>query len=319
MVKPEVVVSKCLGFDACRYNGQTVPDRFVEKLGKHVGFKPVCPEVELGLGVPRPPIRIAERGGKVELYQPSTERFLTEEMISFIDRYLSSLRDVDGFILKNRSPSCGLSDVKIHHGMEEKAGSRRGNGFFGGAVLDRYPWAAVEDEGRLRNFRIREHFLIKLFTLARFREIESGKSMGDLVDFHSRHKLLFLAYNQTRYRSCGRIVANHERLKAGEVFVKYEEEMHHLLGALPRQGAMINTLLHAFGWISKGLSKEEKEYFLNTVEEYRDERVPLGTVLHLINSHAIRFGNEYLGSQVLLKPYPEKLAEITDSGKGRDY
>jgi uncharacterized protein YbgA (DUF1722 family) len=142
--------------------------------------------------------------------------------------------------------------------------------------------------------------------------------MKDLVEFHSKHKLLLLAYNQSHYRICGRIVANHEKLEIKHVLKKYEVELGHIFSKLPRFTAIINTLQHAFGWISGGLSSDEKKYFLNSIEEYRDERIPLSAVIRIINAAAIRFNNSYLQDQVFLSPYPLELIEITDSGKGRN-
>ncbi len=308
-----------MGFDACRYNGQTIPDEFINRLGEYVDYITVCPEVEIGLGTPRAPIRIVENEGKLQLYQPESEKFFTDKMVSFTHTFLASLKKIDGFILKNRSPSCGPADVKIFQGFDKSAGAYRGSGFFGGEILKRFEVSAIEDEGRLKNFSIREHFLIKLFTFARFRLAKKTGTMGALVKFQSEHKLLLLSYNQAHYRKCGRIVANHEKLNTDDVFNMYETELSIILKKVPRYPAMINTLQHAFGWISNDLSKEEKKFFINTLEEYRDERIPLSTVLHLINAYAIRFKNNYLSDQVLLNPYPKELTEITDSGKGRNY
>ena len=112
--KPNVVVSRCLGFDACRYNGQIIPDKFVDKLREYVNFTHVCPEVAIGLGVPREPIRIVQKDGKRRLLQPATGRDISEEINSFAEGFLAELTDIDGFILMNRSPSCGIKDVRIY-------------------------------------------------------------------------------------------------------------------------------------------------------------------------------------------------------------
>jgi len=316
---PRVVISKCLGFDHCRYNGEIIPDNFIDKLRSYVEFITVCPEVEIGLGTPRAPIRIIEEKGGRSLFQPDSGKYFTRQMLDFTDAYLSSLSEIDGFILKNRSPSCGPADVKIFQGYDRSAGAYRDSGFFGGEVVKRFGQLAVEDEGRLKNFTIREHFLTKLFTLARFRQAEETADMGSLVKFHSEHKLLLLAYNQAHYRISGRIVANHEHHKAKQVYRLYRGELLHILRRPPRYTSMINTLQHAFGWISDNLASDEKRFFLKTLENYRDERIPLSTILHLIHAWAIRFKNEYLSSQVLLNPYPQDLTEITDSGKGRNF
>lgn len=317
--RPRIVISKCLTFDNCRYNGEVIPDTFVDKIKPYVEFIPICPEVEIGLGTPREPIRIVDVGGKNELYQPATGKFFTDKMYSFTERYLKSLKNIDGFILKNRSPSCGPGDVKIFKGFEKSAMATRGNGLFADEAIRQFPNAAIEDEGRLKNHQLREHFLIKLYTFTRFRLIRSSIKMGELVDFHSRHKLLLLAYNQSQYRICGRIVANLDHIDTGHVFDEYEKGLIRIFKKIPRYTSIINTLQHALGWISDGLSKKEKSFFLNSIEEYRDERIPLSVILQLIYAAAIRFNNTYLLNQVFLNPYPRELMDITDSGKGRNY
>ncbi len=143
--------------------------------------------------------------------------------------------------------------------------------------------------------------------------------MKDLVDFQASHKLLFLAYRESSFRKCGTITANHSKLPADEVYLLYEKEMNRILSSPPEYKSIINSLFHALGWISDGLTSEEKKLFLDTVEEYRDERIPLSVPLHMLNSYAVRFDNSYLAGQFFLKPYPSKLTVITDSGKGRDY
>ena len=317
--KPKVVVSQCLGFKKCRYNGQTIPNDFVDKLGEFVDYTPVCPEEEIGLGTPRDPIRIGKKDDELRMVQPASGKDVTDQMQNFTAKYLSGLNSVDGFLMKNRSPSCGINDVKVYHHLDQPTGADRGGGFFGGQLEKYFPNAAIEDEGRLRNFRIRQHFLTKLFTNARFRNIARTQKMKDIVQFHSNHKYLFLSYNEEAMRDCGSIVANHEQNPAEQVFSDYRKRMKDILAKPPKYTAIINTLHHIFGGISDNLSKEEKEFFLNSVEEYRDERIPLSTLIHMLQSYAIRFDNDYLKNQVFLEPYPRELVEITDSGKGRNY
>ncbi|MBI4398245.1 MAG: DUF523 domain-containing protein [Candidatus Omnitrophica bacterium] len=155
--KPVVVLSKCLEFEACRYNGQVIPDSFIKKLIPHVDFMPVCPEVEIGLGTPRAPIRLVEEKEKIHLMQSGTLADVTHRMTSFSKKYLDSLKDVDGFILKSRSPSCGLKEVSVYRSLEKSASIGKRTGLFAEAVLNAFPGLAIEDEGRLLNLKIREH------------------------------------------------------------------------------------------------------------------------------------------------------------------
>lgn len=315
---PVVVLSLCLDMEPVRYNGQVIPFDFVRELEPWVTYVPVCPEVEIGLGVPRDPIRIVEVDGEARLLQPDTGRDVSEAMRGFADSFLDSLGEVDGFILKNRSPSCGLSDVKIYQGLEKSASSTRGSGFFGGPVLLRYPGLAVEDEGRLRNYRIRDHFLTKLFALARFRAVKRRGAMRGLVRFQAENKLMLMAYSQKELRVLGRIVANHEKLSFDEVVRAYEEHFQLALARPPRSNSVINVFEHAAGYFSKGLTKREKAYYRSALKKYRDRQVPVSAVSSILRAWIVRFEEEYLLPQTFFEPYPVPLMSLSDSGKGRE-
>jgi len=315
--RPRVGVSKCLGFAACRYDGLMISDEFVHRLADHVDFVPVCPEMEVGLGCPRDPIRVVMIGGQARLVQPATGKEMSDTMRAVAGRFLDGLGPVEGFILKSRSPSCGIKDVKIYGGPEHNMPQGVGRGFFGGAVLDRLPDAAVEDEGRLSNFVVREHFLTKLFALATFRQVAHTPEMKYLIAFHAAHKYLLMAYHQTEMRVLGRIVANHDHRPAADVFAEYGGHLAKALARPPRHTSMINVLMHALGYVSEGLGTAEKALFLDALEKYRAGQVPLSVVTMLLKSWAIRFNVAYLLEQTFLAPYPEALVEITDSERGR--
>jgi uncharacterized protein YbgA (DUF1722 family) len=149
------------------------------------------------------------------------------------------------------------------------------------------------------------------------REFGGGKK--ELIDFHTIGKLLFMAYGQDRMREMGRIVASPGDYSREGWFDAYETQLRALFTEPPRYTGMINSFMHAFGGVSEGLSAGERTFFLNTIEEYRDERIPASTVVRLLTSYAVRFDNRYLLNQLLLAPYPPGLTDITDSGKGRNY
>lgn len=314
---PRVVVSKCLGFDRCRYNGAVIEDPFVERLREHVAFVPVCPEMEIGLGCPRDPIRVVVEGGVRRLVQPATGRDVSEAMRALAARLLDGAGEVDGFLLKSRSPSCGLKDVKEYPGPESAVPRGVGRGFFGEAVLERFGHLAVEDEARLRNFTLREHFLTRLFALAAFRDVRRQGGMKNLVRFHAENKGLLMAYHQAQLRKLGRVVANHERRPEAAVFADYAAGLATALARPPRFTSIINVLMHALGYVSERLEAREKAFFLDALEKYRAGQVPLSVATALIQAWALRFDVAHLLEQTFLAPYPEALVEITDSGKGR--
>jgi uncharacterized protein YbgA (DUF1722 family)/uncharacterized protein YbbK (DUF523 family) len=317
--KPRIVVSRCLGFDICRYDGEMITDYFVEAMKPFADFLPICPEMECGLGVPRNLIQVVHTGGKRVLFQPATERDVTPMMNSFISSYLNSLESVDGFILKNRSPSCGLRDVKIYSSKKLNSVSCLDAGFFGRAVIERFHGIPAEDGDRLMNLRIREHFLTAVFTLAQFRLIERESAMDALVDFHSRFKYLLMALNEKLMRILGKIVANHEHYSIDRVIQNYREQLELALSKPGSQGAMINALMHGFGGISNRLSADEKQSFLNSLKEYRNERIPRSVVLRLLQSWGERFEKDYLLNQAVFNPFPLELMALKDSDKNHRF
>ncbi|MGD9403039.1 MAG: DUF523 and DUF1722 domain-containing protein [bacterium] len=317
-VRPSIVVSKCIEFDSCRYNGAMIPSEVVGSLKDFVDFIPVCPEVEIGLGVPRDPIRIISEGGEERLWQPATQRDVTDDMKGFTRGFLEGLGPVDGFILKFRSPSCGMKEVKIYGGKGKAPASGKGAGFFGREVMAAFGDLAVEDEGRLRNFKIREHFLTKVFALARFRLVREARSMKSLVEYQAGNKLLLMAYNQNAMREMGRVVANPAKKRIDEVLRDYEALLLRALAKAPRRASAINVLMHALGYFSDELTGREKSFFLGSLEKYREMKIPLSVPVGIVNSWLARYDRPYLAEQTFFEPYPGDLVEVTDSGKGRD-
>jgi uncharacterized protein YbgA (DUF1722 family)/uncharacterized protein YbbK (DUF523 family) len=313
--KPVVVLSHCLGDCPCRYNGQAIRDPYVALMADYVDFKPVCPEVAIGLGVPRNPIRLVDddKGG-IRLVQPATDLDVMEKMRAFAGRFLDSLGPVDGFMLKGRSPSCGIGDVKVHS-ADGKRVVRREAGVFAAAVRERFPGTAVEEEGRLNDFSIRDHFLTRVFTSARFRGV---RSMSALVAFQASHKLLLMAHNQSAMRELGRVVANPGKLPLPRVLEQYARGLGRGLARPAKAPARINVFEHAYGYFSGELSPAERRHYQQLIGKYRASRVPVGAVTTLLRSWTARFQTAYLAGQVLFEPYPEELVSLLDSGKGRE-
>lgn len=316
-LRPAVVVSQCLGFAAVRYNGAMLQDEFVRALQQHVEFKQVCPEIAIGLGVPRDPIRIVTAKNGKRLVQPATGRDITDLMRNFSASFLESVGEVDGFILKSRSPSCGIKDVKSFTAAENAMPMEKTTGVFAEAVLERFPEAAVEDEGRLTNLRLRHHFLVKLFASTQLRADRAVNELKDLVRFHTEYKLQFMAHSHAGLYELGRIVANRDNLPTEEIYRRYAARMGKLLANPARNASMRNVLLHAFGYVSKELTKAERTHFLELLDQYRDEQLPLSSLLVMLRSWTLRFEQPYLLRQRIFQPYPQALMQLTDSSTGR--
>lgn len=162
-MKPVLVVSKCLGFGRCRYDGELLSDPTVKSLKDKVNFIPVCPEMEIGLGVPRDPIRIVRVRRRNILYQPASGRDLTRAMRCFCAAFHAGLTEVDGYVLKSRSPSCGISLVKVYRSFRGRSSRDCGVGFFAAAARKFRPGIPIEDEERLKVPAFRERFMARIF------------------------------------------------------------------------------------------------------------------------------------------------------------
>jgi uncharacterized protein YbgA (DUF1722 family)/uncharacterized protein YbbK (DUF523 family) len=306
--KPNIVVSKCLEFDSCRYNGQMIPDELVRNLKDHVNFIPVCPEVEIGLGTPRKTIRIQKNDehDSFKLIQPDTGDDLTDKMNQFSEEFIGNLKEIDGFILKNRSPSCAVKEAVVY--SEKGKYPFKRPGFFAEKAINKFPELAIEEEGRLKNTRLKEHFLIKIFAFSDFRSFEKNiKSITDLHNFHAKYKLLLMGYNQSAMRKMGKLIAGTNNKEFRSVISEYKEQFYYCFSKLPRINSHVNVLMHAMGYFKSGLKKGEKDHFLTLLDDFTRKKVPLSVNLQIMNSWILRFNNEYLSKQVYFKPFPDEL------------
>ena len=310
-LKPRLVISKCLEFEACRYDGQIIKNKYIEKLKKFIDFEPICPEVEIGMGIPRDAIRIIENKNKRLLYQPETGKDFSKEMDSFSNNYLNKVKNIEGFILKTDSPSCGVYSAKIYPKKNDTPALKRDSGFFAAHVLALFPNYPIEEEKRLNNIFIREHFYTSIFTLADFRSVID---IHTLYKFHTKHKYLFMSYNQTLMRKMGKIAANKTNQKIQKVISQYYDYLLILLSKKARHPSNINTQMHVMGYFKKSLNSKEKKHFLDTLELYRNKKIPISVVNSILYSWIIRFENEYLMKQSFFSPFPK---ELIDKEKSR--
>ena len=184
-------------------------------------------------------------------------------------------------------------------------------------MIDSYPYLPIEDEGRLLNFTIREHYYTVIFTLADFRENVMNGNMKSLIDFHSKNKYLLMAYSQTGLKKLGSIAANHGKKSFADLIKEYSSLLYSTLSTKPSRGRYINVMLHILGYFKNELSSAEKALFLDLLEQYRNSRIPQSSVFTLLGSWGVRFDARYLTDQTIFRPFPVELATVLDSGKGR--
>lgn len=302
-------VSSCLVGHKVRFDGGHKQDRYLlDILSQYVEFVPVCPEVEVGLPIPRPALRQVEDGnGGVRLVFSKTGTDITDEMEQWAQKRVQELgkEQLDGFVFKANSPSSGMERVKVY--TESGMPRKNGVGLFARAFMDHFPLIPVEEEGRLQDHSLRENFISRIFTLQRFRKALAGATYGDLVAFHSQHKLLIFAHSEKIYREMGRLVAHGKSLPLSEFILQYKKL---LLGALQLKtttSKQTNVLQHILGYFKKELSADEKQEALEIIQNYKDDLLPLIVPVTLMNHYVRKYDQQYLKSQVYLHPHPKEL------------
>lgn len=319
--KPVVLISQCIEHGHCRYDGGQISSSFVAKLSEYIDFITVCPEVAIGLTVPREAIRIIEDEGEEHLVYSMSGTEVSESMIAFSKSFADTIKDkrIHGFILKSRSPSCGIKDVKLYATVGKAPSMRRKTtGFFGRVILNAYDGMPIEDEGRLTNYNLREHFLTRVYTMASFDHVLESESIQDLIRFHSNNKYLLMAYHQGNLKLMGKLVANHEDRDIKSIIDDYYKLLKNSLSKPLKRGTNINMLMHLLGYFKNELIKEEKAYFLDMLERYSNKKVPFSVLIALIYSWVVRFNEPYLKEQTIFKPFPAEILDVSDSGKGID-
>jgi uncharacterized protein YbgA (DUF1722 family)/uncharacterized protein YbbK (DUF523 family) len=299
-------VSACLLGEKVRYDGGHKHDRYLTGvLGRFVTFVPVCPEVECGLGIPRETLRLVGDPENPRLVTSRSGVDHTERMKKWAAERLDALEkeNLCGFVFKKDSPSSGMARVKVY--TEAGMPVRRGSGIFAHAFMERFPLIPVEEEGRLNDLDIRENFLEQVFTLKRWRDaVAGGRRLGALVEFHTRHKLLFLAHSQKHYREMGKLVAGGKQQPAKALYREYEHLMLEALRLRATVKKHHNVLLHLMGYFKKDLSADEKQELLAIFEEFKKENLPLIVPVTLINHYVRKYRQPYLADQVYLQPHP---------------
>jgi len=308
--KIKIGVSSCLIGEKVRWNGDHKQNHFVrEVLANYFEYVSVCPEMEVGMGVPRETVALYGNLDKSRMISKKTQTDWTRPMKNYIKDRLKSLThdDLCGYIFKSKSPSCGLGRIPVYSEFGSNK-ARHGSGMFAQAFTKAFPIVPTEDEGRLNNPRIRENFIVKVFSFYRLQALFKQKfSLGALVNFHTQQKFLLLAHSRKHYDTLGQLVAKPKSMAIETLKLKYGEIFMEALTfkATPKKNT--DVLLHMMGFLKKILSKEEKKYILSVIEDYRKQLlpliVPITLIRHYVNKHKI----EYLTGQAYLNPHPKEL------------
>jgi len=301
-------VSACLLGAKVRFDGGHKRNRFlIEELGSHFEFVPFCPEVAIGMGTPRPSIRLV---GDVEAPRALGSRDdgldVTDALQAYSDNRARRLQGLSGFIFKKDSPSCGMARVKVY--SEKGMPQRDGVGIFARAVQQANPLLPVEEEGRLNDSVLRENFVSRVFVYARWQALrQQGLSKKGLLDFHTRHKLLLMAHSPVAYRELGRSLAQLDHATLDELADGYIERVMQVLKKPASRKRHVNVLQHLLGYLRKHVDAANRADLAGVIDDYRRGMVPLVVPVTLLQHHFHSNPHPWISRQVYMKPHPREL------------
>ncbi len=302
MIKPKILLSRCFN-EPVRYNGSSVLDKVVEKLKPFIDPVYVCPEVEIGLGIPRSKIILIKEKNRKKFFQVETGKDLTVKFLEFINQLKPILEKVEGAILKSRSPSCGVGSTKLYYNGVIIG---KTDGLLAESIKLNFPELPLEDEERLKNPEIYHHFLVRIFSLAEWKNFLKNASPSKLVSFHNSYKFLLKTYNKELFKKLEHLVVKKD-LDLKEKLLLYESLFKKAISKKPSKIQHLNTLYYLANYFTRKLNSKEKRYILNLLKKFKRNQIRLETLLSVFKNLAFRFEDNYLLSQKYLQPFPEVL------------
>lgn len=307
--KIKIGISSCLMGNQVRFDGSHKYNSYINlTLSDYFDFQPFCPEVAIGLGTPRPPIRLINAKTRVRavgVKNPDLD--VTEQLNQYgITTREKLAKSFCGFIFKSKSPSCGMERVKVYNasGMAQS----NGTGIFAAAIVAGLPDLPVEEEGRLMDPVIRENFIERVFCYSRWHDMTaSGMSAARLIEFHTRHKFTLLSHDETAYRELGKVIANCSKRNVHNVATTYIRQFMTAMKKKATKRRHTNVLMHIAGYFKKSLETDDKKELLEIIHAYRNEEVPLIVPITLLKHYLRKYPNEYIAGQFYMQPHPKEL------------
>lgn len=304
-----VGVSSCLLGENVRFDGGHKKHNLVTSvLTGYFDYMPICPEVAIGLGIPREPIRLVSDGEETRVRGvKNTELDVTRDLQRYGKKVSGKIDHLCGYIFKARSPSCGMERVKTYStkGLPLKSD---GVGAFAAEIMRYHPNLPIEEERRLNDPGLRDNFLERVFTYYEWKQLLAGRlTAARLIEFHASHKLTLMAHNQAAYRRLGQMVAEAGKASIRQLAGEYEIELMAAMKRIATRKQHTNVLQHLQGYFSKQLSPEDRNEMTRLIDEYRQGLVPRIAPLTLLRHHFRHYPNDWVSTQSYLDPYPQEI------------
>ena len=300
-------ISACLLGEKVRYDSGNKPSNFcINELGKYVTYKAFCPEVAIGLPIPRPTIRQIKHEELIIVAQPDGSGDVTDPLIEYGKKVAELTKDMVGYVFCANSPTCGMERVKIYS-PEGNSLKSNGIGVFSNEIMKANPLLPCEENGRLNDPIIRENFVARIYTYKRWHElVASGVTKHKLMTFHSQHKYSVMSHNIPAYKALGQLLARAD-IDVEDMAALYISGLMDALKIKATRKSHTNTLQHIQGYFSDHLNTEQRKELTNIIDEYRQGVMPLMVPLALIKHYLLEHPKEYLMQQTYLNPYPADL------------
>ncbi|MBS4050909.1 MAG: DUF1722 domain-containing protein [Methylomonas sp.] len=307
-----VGISSCLLGNLVRYDGAHKYHSYIERtLGQYFRFRAFCPEVEAGLGVPRPAVQLRDIGSHIRVVGVKDHSLdVTEALRETAEKQSPWLDGLCGYILKKDSPSCGMERVKVY---KNDIPARSGVGVFADYLQQRFPTLPIEEEGRLGDPGLRENFIQRVFVRHRWRQMcQRPLTAHGLMRFHSRHKLIAMSHEQNRARELGRLIAEVRADNLDEIAQRYITELMACLKIVATRGNHVNVLQHIQGYLKRSIDSDDKQELVDTIESYRQGNVPLIVPLTLLRHHFRKQPDAFVDESFYMTPHPAELSLLNE-------
>lgn len=310
MTKIKIGISSCLLGQEVRFDSGHKRERYItDVLSQYFDYRPYCPEVAIGLGVPRPTIRLQFDADKhIQAIMPKTGVIYTDQLAEYALKTVKNLNELSGYIFKSKSPTCGMERVKVYPAEKNKMPSQEGTGIYAKVLQEHLPNTPMEEEGRLNDPQLRENFIKRVFVYHEWQTLLNNDfNVKALIAFHARHKMLLILHQYGNSKELGRLVAKATAQNLDELAAEYITLFMATLKILPDRRHHGQVLTRIVTAINENLEAAQKRDILEMIDEYIAGELALSAPIRLIRHYLTQMDLPYIAQQSYLAPYPDEL------------